>query len=190
MKTNTPTSAAEALKQSKSGMITHKAWDPRDKDIVTFNKDEKVWYNGERFWTNPGCLLEPVWLPYDPEPVDQELLDAQKRFPVGSWYCNKWEDKTLFQVGLVYRNKNTNGIRIERSRKQDSHSLEACTPFPLWISESRCVVDDVPKEDGFYLIVGTRTESKYSVIAIYSGGWNYDEHKGDVWYHLPKQGGE
>ncbi len=192
MKTNqAPMTAAEALKQSKSGKIT----DARHNNIIRFNEDMKVWeYFDEPYWNisvaSNGYFIDKNFLPYDPEPLDQELLDAQKRFTVGSWFTSEVTVDNLYKVQSLIRLEDKYKTIMIEDTSGDHHELRFCIPSPLWISEPRCVMEDPPKETGYYLVVGVRGESQINLVAKYCEGWCYDEHRGDRYYALPKQGGE
>jgi hypothetical protein len=133
------------------------------------------------------------------EPVDQELLDAQKRFPVGSWFNSSSFEKAIYCIKEVIRKDH-----VEKYLRQVlivdfqdyEHEIAKCTPSPLWISEPRCCVTDAPditKETKF--LVWVERENKFSIITRYfdynnDEVWGYTALDGDVWYELPKQGGE
>lgn len=170
-----PTTAAEALKQSKSGFIKHIY---KTDYYFSFDKEKLVWLETKPELSLWNTTLQSSlffegkeWLPYDPEPVDAELLEAQKL--VGQWVKRKDIDvaKKVHEVSRV-------------------HEL-----ILVWVSEPRCCLTDAPKEHGYYLVRPkgvSRVWSNFEIREFTTVFWQapYDPREGDVWYALPPQGGK
>lgn len=187
------TTAAEALKKSKSGIVQSIYADYR----YRFNETLKVWEsrslnqndwglcpNGNMFFANPE------FIPYD-EPADTELLEAQKL--VGQWVKHKHKGM-IKKIREVKRDENGLIIFLVDGGLWDT--LHCYEVTPVWVSEPRCCVDDPPEETGRYLVL--RNTWAVAINHKYDAEdetW-YDLEvrdktkieKGDVWFSLPQGG--
>ena len=125
--TTKPTTAAEALKMSKSGRIESNVLG----DVYSFDETTKVWMMHGDDSLYPCVMqqkyfLRKEWLPYDPEPTDTELAEAQKL--VGSWVLIKNED-TAFKVDEVARIDTRNNIHVIGKVSEFCLPLSQVEPF-------------------------------------------------------------
>jgi hypothetical protein len=67
------------------------------------------------------------------KPVDQELLDAQKRFPVGSWFRDINRGETIFKVNDIKRvdREYKPNVLVLTDCNGNWHCVDLCTPFAL-----------------------------------------------------------
>ena len=159
-----PTTAAEALKQSKTGKIKQSY---ETLNFVTFDKERLIFLETlieeegdegkEIIFHHTHLLVESIWLPYDPEPVDAELEQAQKL--VGQWV----KQKKLYHAKQVFSVYTRADNQIYFTDEDGySHLLKNCSP--VWVSEPRCCRTQKPKESGHYLtcLGGVRKLASFS----------------------------
>lgn len=191
-----PTTAAEALKQSKSGFIKHIY---KTDYYFSFDKEKLVWLETKPELSLWNTTLQSSlffegkeWLPYDPEPVDAELLEAQKL--VGQWVRI---DDNAYLVKQVYREEchphNKDKLIIASDGNFYFYPINKVAP--VWVSEPRCCLTDAPNKSGPCLI--SFGSAALDCVNYYNptNQWHLSTErfypiKGDVWYALPPQGGK
>ena len=120
--------------------------------------------------------LEANFIPYQKEPVDTELEEARKRFPVGSWFTQKDSGSTHFRVKEIKRDKC--GVYIVDDSERH-HIPDNCTPatLPTAPIKWRCMKTDVPNDINrdklLYLIGG------YGLVRNAVGCYN---HVKETWW--------
>ena len=188
--------AAEALKQSKSGIIEVVEPTIESEGLYRFNNESKVWetkigsseWYVSRKWNN--WFTHPIFTPYDPiDTIDTELDEAKKRFPVGSWFNHKDYRSTLFKVQAVRRIWGTINIVPDSNHQFYATS---CTPAALpHYPQGRCCLTDPPKKDGYYLVQGKGWD--YPSVHRYDRFWfNLETREATniieyLWYPLPQR---
>ena len=142
----TPTTAAEALKQSKSKIVKIRHYD----FLFRFNEELKVWENksllGNENWllcTNGNMwFANPDFIPYDPLPeVDTELEEAKKL--VGTWVKASYAGDDLFLIKKVKRDPSNWDLDLFSDTRKIN--IKACTPatLPTAAPKWRCMKTDV-----------------------------------------------
>lgn len=127
-----------------------------------------------------------------PNTEDTELLEAQKRFPVGSWFNVRAWGKTLFKCSKVERCENT--IYVFEECASNFWKLDNCTPatLPHAPVKWRCMKTDAPDDIRTVLIA---LDGYPNCGYLYHGKWvshgvylDISKYKTAKWCEIPKEG--
>ena len=117
------------------------------------------------------------------EPVDHELEEAKKKFPVGSWFYINMETEVLYTVHSVRRSTTATGgdiwVDFIYDAVMNAERANICTPFPIptW----RCCESDKPEKS---CSVITRHKLEHSFKKL---GMDYVADKGWESIHLDRE---
>jgi hypothetical protein len=185
--------AAEALKLSNTEFVQNSSGDKfKIKDGLWY------WHEGVDPLDTQWLFDEEIWLPVIIE-VDQELEDAKKKFPVGSWVISKEYGSTIYKVLDVYRYGEYK-IRVV-SDCNTTLFAEHCTPFTFPTDTKYkwhlCSSEKQPETTGIKLLTKSLNDTD-PIIAfqsylggkwrVHANGWALDlsYHPNAMWCEIPK----